>query len=368
MLGRRHSNAATTGFDVTEKTEPASDKKLDDARKKGQVAQSKDLASAFAFGFAVVALIATASSADDRLRNIVASALTIASADAEDALTSTLQATFSMVIDSVWITAPVLAAAMIGGIVGGLSHVGFLVSFEPLLPKPEKIDPVAGVKRMFSLKTLFEAFKSAVKAVFIGWVLYDAVRSLTPTLVVSGYGVPESIGKNAWSAVIHLMLLCTVLFVVLGVIDFVIQRLLFLKEQKMSKDEVKREYKQSEGDPQIKGQRRAIAQELAFSDPAPAVATANAVVVNPTHYAVALRYEPAECGLPFIVAKGVDAEAAQIREAAKREGVPIIGNPELARALFKLPTLSTVPEPLLEAVAIVLRWAEQLRGGDGDVQ
>jgi type III secretion protein U len=147
------------------------------------------------------------------------------------------------------------------------------------------------------------------------------------------------------------------------VLDFVVQRLIFLKEQKMSMDEVKREYKEMEGDPQIKGERKAIAREIAMSDPKPAVQTATAVVVNPTHYAVALRYAPNECGLPYIVAKGVDGEAALIREAAQQAGVPIIGNPPLARALYKVDLKGTVPEPLLEAVAIVLHWAEQSRGG-----
>ena len=351
---------------MSEKTEPASDKKLDDARKKGQVAHSTDLSSSFAFAFAITALVAMAPMNDDHMRNILSSALAVTASapGAEDAISVVLQVAYAMATDALWISAPVLAAAMLGALIGGVAHVGVNVSFDPLSPKFDKLDPVAGVKKLVSLKTLFEAFKSVVKAVFIGWVLYGSIRSLTPMLVYSSYGQPASIGSNAWSALIQLFTQCALLFFVLGVIDFVMQRLLFMKDQKMTKDEVKREYKQSEGDPQLKGERKAIAREIAFSNPAPAVALANAVVVNPTHYAVALRYAPDECGLPFIVAKGVDGEAALIREAATQQGVPIIGNPELARALFKLPTHSTVPEPLLEAVAIVLRWAEQLRGGE----
>lgn len=351
---------------MSEKTEQATDKKLDDARKKGQVAQSKDLSSAFAFAFASGTLIFTATQGADRIRSIVAGSVDGVSKDGEHALSEALVAAQVMAIDALWIVGPVLVAAVLGALVGGLAHVGFNFAVDPLIPKLERIDPVSGVKRIFSLKTLFEVFKSVVQAVFIAWVLYELVHSLIPILVVSGYGMPQNIGSNAWSATAELLLLCTALFLVLGVIDFVIQRMLFHKDQKMTKDEVKREHKQTEGDPLIKGERRALAQELALSDPGPAVATANAVVVNPTHYAVALRYEPEECGLPVIVAKGVDGEAARIREAAREHGVPIIGNPELARALFKVGTHATVPEPLLEAVAIVLRWAEQLRGGGGD--
>ena len=347
---------------MSEKTEPASDKKLEDARKKGQVAQSKDLASAFAFGFAVLALIVTASMNGDRVRSILGGALIAISANADDSRQATLQAAHTMVIDALWIAAPVLGAAVLGSLVGGLAHVGFNISFEPLSPKPDKLDPVAGVKRIFSMKSLLEAFKSVVQAVFIGWVLYQSVRSLLPTLVTSGYGVPSTIGQTAWSVLVRLLLLCVLLFGVLAVLDYVIQKLLFLKQNKMSKDEVKREWREQEGDPELKGERKALARELAFSDPRPAVATANAVVVNPTHYAVALRYAPDECGLPFVVAKGMDADAALIRQAALAEGVPIIGNPPLARALYRLGNNSTVPEPLLESVAIVLRWAQQLRG------
>ena len=346
---------------MSEQTEPATHKKLEKAREKGQMAQSKDLSSSFAFAFGVAGLLITASASEERVRSIVRSALIVTSAGVEDRKLATLQAAAAMATDALWVVAPVLAAAVVGALVGGLAHVGFNVTFEPLKPNLEKLNPAAGVKRLFSTRALFEAFKALVLAIFVGWMLYESVRSLLPILVVSGYGTPASIGHTAWSSLMRLVLPCTVLFVVLGVADYVVQRLIFLKQQKMSKDEVKREWKEDEGDPQLKGERKALAREIAFSNPKAAVATANAVVVNPTHYAVALRYSPGECGLPVVVAKGVDAEAALIREAALAEGVPIIGNPPLARALYKIGVNSTVPEPLLEAVAVVLRWAAQVR-------
>jgi len=347
---------------VSEKTEPASEKKLEDARKKGQVAHSADLSSAFSFAFALGGLMATASTAQENVRHILSIALSTAP-QTGDRIDRMMLATYGMAVDALWIVVPVLGFAVLGALVGGLSHVGFHVSFEPVMPQFEKLDPVAGAKKLFSVKSLIEVLKAIIKAVFIGWILWLLVRSVLPMLVFSGYGQADSIGASAWSAILKLFTVCATLFVVLGVVDFVIQRLIFLKQQKMTKDEVRREYKQMEGDPQIKGQRKAIAHEIAFSNPAAAAASANAVVVNPTHYAVALRYVPEECGLPVVVAKGVDAQAAVIREAARQAGVPIIGNPELARALYKVETNQTVPEPFLESVAIVLRWAEQLRGG-----
>ncbi len=349
---------------MSEKTEPASDKKLDDARKKGEVPQSKDLSSAFAFMFALAAMVGTASSANDHIRNIILTALGTLEGTPEEGLTLLYQRLYAMATDGIFVIVPLVAAAVIGSVVGGMAHVGINITFEPLSPKFSKLDPVAGVKRIFSMKSLVEVMKSIVKAVFIGWIVYELVRSITPMMVRTTYGSAESIGQNAWAAVRRLFFVCAPMFLLLGVVDFVVQRLMFLKDQKMSKDDQKTEYKQSEGDPQLKGQRKALAHEIAFSDPKPAVAGANAVVVNPTHYAVALRYNPEEYGLPVIVAKGVDAEAARIRMLAAEFKVPIIGNPELARALYKVDNREAVPEALLEAVAIVLRWAEQMRGGE----
>jgi type III secretion protein U len=349
---------------VSEKTEPPSEKKLEDARKKGQVPQSKDLASAFAFLFTVGTLIATSGIAQDRLRSIIATALVVDQGGATGPLGALYQRIYAMATDALVISLPVVAAAVIGGIVGGLCHVGVNISFDPLSPKFEKLDPVAGVKKIFSLKSLVEVGKALVTAVFIGALLYSLIRGIVPTMVSTTYGSAEGIGKNAWDAVTRVFLVCAPVFLLIGIVDFVLQRLMFHKDQKMSKDDIKREYKQSEGDPLLKGQRKALAHELAMSDPTPAVSGANAVVVNPTHYAVALRYRPEEYGLPIIVAKGTDADAARIRAIAADHGIPVIGNPELARALFKVDTQTPVPEALLESVAIVLRWAEQIRGGE----
>jgi type III secretion protein U len=350
------------GADVSEeKTEPASEKKLENAREKGQVAHSRDLASAFAFIFALVGLVLTASNSVDHLRAILHNALTIARVSPE-LLPSALHAqSMAMAIDGLWIVAPVMLAAVLGGLVGGLSHVGMLFSFEPLAFNFDKLNPVKGVERIVSLRSLAEVGKMLVKAVVIGWVLYWLIRSVMPLLLRSGYGSFESIGSTAWDALLLLFGVCALLFTLLGVVDYVIQRLLHLRDQKMSKDEVEREYKEDEGDPQMKGERKAFGKELAFSDPKAAVAKASAVVVNPTHYAVALHYDPQLHGLPVVVAKGVDESAARIREAARLHGVPIIGNPTLARALYKVPLATAAPEELLEAVAIVLRWADQIR-------
>jgi type III secretion protein U len=135
---------------------------------------------------------------------------------------------------------------------------------------------------------------------------------------------------------------------------------MFLKKMKMSKDEVKREHKNQEGDPRIKGERRRLAREMATAPPPSKVGMANMMVVNPTHYAVAVRYAPDEHPLPRVIAKGMDEQAAQLRYAARDAGVPIIGNPPVARALYKVGVDQPIPEELFETVAAILRWVDAI--------
>lgn len=342
-----------------EKTEPPSEKKLEDAKKKGQMPQSKDMSSAFAFTFALVAMMGTGATTVEHFRAIISEAINITSGPDSSAL---FNGAITMGLNALWIVGPVLCAAIIGGLIGGMTTTGINISFEPLTPKFDKIDPVAGTKKLFSIRSFVEFLKTVFKAVIIGWVLYVLIMSVLPSMLRSAHGATMGIGQSGWSTINRLLLTCAIMFLILGPIDYVIQKLMFLKDQKMSKDEVKREYKESEGDPLLKGERKALAHEIAFSDPKPAVSGANAVVVNPTHYAVAIRYRPEEFGLPLIVAKGVDESAAYIRSLAQEASIPIIGNPALARALYKCENNSVVPEELLEAVAIVLRWAAELSG------
>ena len=174
------------------------------------------------------------------------------------------------------------------------------------------------------------------------------------------YQSPGGVAAIGWSAIYRLLLFALAIFIVLGPIDYAIVRHQFMKSQRMSKDDIKQEYKGQEGDPELKGKRKQIAKEDAQSNPRKAVAGASAVIVNPTHYAVAVRYRPEEFGLPLIVAKGLDAQALAIRRYADAANVPIFSNPPLARALHKAPLGAPVPEELFEAVAVVLRWIDRL--------
>lgn len=199
-----------------------------------------------------------------------------------------------------------------------------------------------------------------VKAVALGAVIWQIVLSLVPLLVGSAYLSAQGAGQVAWSAILKLISFSCLVFVIIGPVDFGLQRWLFIRDQRMSKDDIKRERKDSDGDPHVKGQQKSLRDELANSPPQERVPGATVVVTNPTHYAVALLYEEGVTPLPIVVAKGMDAQAAVIRGLAATHGVPIIANPPLARALHRLPLNQPISEELLESVAVVLRWVAEL--------
>jgi len=342
-----------------EKTEEPTQKKLDDARKKGQNAKSQDVNAAASLVGLLICLIVTGDSMFDQLSNSMQLALrqgVLVKSDSElfAVMTELLQAGFIAIL-------PLVATSVAIGFVASFGQVGFNLSFEPLSPNFDKLNPASGLKKMFSVRSIIDFLKMLAKAVALGAVLWVLIVGLIPLLVGATYFDPAGVGVLAWKSMLKLLAAGCVVFIVIGPVDFGLQIWLFKRDQKMSKDEIKREHKESDGDPQLKGQRKQLAREMATSPPEKRVPGSSVVVTNPTHYAVALRYEPGETPLPIIVAKGMDAEAMRIRAIAEQSRVPIVGNPPLARALHKLNVDDPVPEELFEAVAGVLRWVGYLK-------
>lgn len=341
-----------------EKTEEPTHSKLRKSREDGQVAKSQDLAVAASLLAVMIALLVMADGALERLRAIMH--LVLDFGDGDLPRIEIYKRIGSIAVQALLIAAPLALVAALGAALGLLSHVGLVVAMKAVSPKPESIDPVAGMKKIFSLKSLLTFLQMVFKAVVLGATLWQVITGLLPLIGGATYQSLGGIATIGWTAITKVLCIALGLFLVLGPVDYGIQRWLFMKDQRMSKDEVKREYKGQEGDPQLKGQRKQIAREMANSSPRKAVVGANAVVVNPTHYAVAVRYRAGEAGLPVVVAKGVDGEALHIRRLAEELGVPVFANPPLARALHKVPAGGTVPEELFEAVAAVLRWVDEV--------
>jgi type III secretion protein U len=233
-----------------------------------------------------------------------------------------------------------VVAATVTATAAVASQVGFQVSFKPLEPKFSAINPGSGLKRMFSMRSLVDLAKMLVKAAIIGAALWKMLLTLAPLIVGVAYEPVPDLIEISWSALCRLFAVGGVLYLVLGVADYAVQQWLFIRDHRMSKDDVKREHKDAEGDPHLKGKRKQVAREIVESNPEKNVAGAQAVIVNPTHYAVAVRYMPDEFDLPRVVAKGVDADALEIRRMAMR------------------------PEACFKAVAAVLAWVEDLAAQD----
>jgi len=345
-----------------EKTEEPSEKKLRDAREDGETIKSPDLSFALLLLAAALGLSLAGPTMGEHLKALMNIALDI---HASGTTSADLRRAMARIgVQALLLSIP-LGVAVVAAIVSVASQVGFVLSFKPLEPKFNAINPGSGLKRMFSMRSFIDLIKMTIKAVILAAVLYKTLLALMPLIVGVAYEPLPDLIEISWSALCRLFAVGGVLYLVLGVVDYGIQRWLFMRDHRMSKDEVKREFKDSEGDPQLKGKRKQVAREIVTENPDKAVAGARAVIVNPTHYAVAVRYEPDEYDVPRVVAKGVDADALEIRRMAERHGVPIVGNPPLARALYLVPLEDAIPESCFKAVAAVLAWVEDMQANDG---
>jgi type III secretion protein U len=343
----------------SEKTEEPTPQKLNAARKRGEIARSNDVLSTAGFLVQLGIFSALGGFFYERLREMIVVTLQLAAAP-WDANTLVRVAEYYFV-QLLLLSGPPLILGALAAALAGAFVSGWLISFYPLTPQFDKLNPAAGLKRVFALRNVIDLLKMLVKAslvtVVLVMVLRDALRPIVyaprlelDALVMMSRDVLTTIG--AWSAAI---------FVVLAALDYAHQRYEFMKQNRMTKDEVKREYKDNEGDPLLKGKREELFREMAFNNALDNVRQSSVVVVNPTHVAVALRYEEGVTPLPLIVAKGVDDQALRIREIAEQANIPILRNVPLARDLNELCKTNTyVVDELLEPVAEVLRWVKRL--------
>jgi len=341
-----------------EKTEEPTEHKLHQAREEGQMARSQDIAAAASMLAALGMLVGTADSIAQRMRAVMTLAFDFSPGSGEmDAVYKRMAA---MVLEALMAIGPVVVAAAFGAAAGMAAHVGIQISPKAVQLKLDALNPAQGMKKIFSMKSILTFVQMVLKAAVIGAVLWQAILRLLPLVAGAVYESPDAIGTLAWKAATDLLWYALAVFIVFGPVDFFIQHRMFMKGQRMSKDEIKREHKGQEGDPEVKGQRKQLAHELANEEPRQAVKRADAVVVNPTHYAVAVRYRPEELGVPVVLAKGLDDAALQLRRHAEELGVPVFAHPPLARALHKVPVDHPVPEELFEAISVVLRWVDEI--------
>lgn len=348
--------AENEGADKTEQPTP---KRLQDARKKGDVSKSKDVASvAVLVGWLVLAALLTGYVGRRFSRAFEAAFNGMDQPFATAFERVGLEAALAFVVISAVLLAPI---ALFGTLVEFL-QVGPVFTTEKMKFKLDHLNPGAGLKRMFNTDNLFEVVKSILKtALLVGitWIVVTGEFNRVVKLPAAG---PDEALHAIISGTRGLLILTVVVFVLVSVLDAAYQRFSFIKKMRMSRRDIKQEHKDSDGDPHVKAQRRQMHQEWAGQNAVGAARDASVLVVNPTHLAIALDYDPAEHTLPIVAAKGEGLMARNMRAAAEEAGVPVMRNVPLARAMYeRVAVEGAVPEDLFTAVAEVIVWARRVR-------
>ena len=340
-----------------EKTEKATPKKLRDARKRGEVAKSKDLTASLGFAFAVVLLWSAAGWGTDRLVALFDQTLRFGDVPFLDALRRHgRDAAELFVLLSAAALVPIAAVGMLVEFL----QAGPVLAFEKVKPQLSNLDPVAGIKKMFGADNLVELVKSVAKTATLFFVLWHVVSTLVGTLVWLPAAEPGHAIAVLGGALARLVGWTLGIFLLFTAFDAAWQRYSFGKKQRMSVSDVKKEFKDSEGDPMIKGQRRRMHEEWSQEGPAEAAREATVLVVNPTHVAVALRYDAEEEPVPLVTAVGEHEVAQAMRDAANEAHVPVLRNELLARTLLRdAEPGDYVPRELFDIVAEVVLWARR---------
>jgi len=344
---------------MSDKTEPPTPKKLREAREKGQVAKSKDLVQALLF---IVIFAVLLGSNDSNMRTLGALMVLPGDFYVMPFTVAVREVGTSAINAGIAVLMPLLGAVMLTAIAGNMMQTGVLLAFKALQPKLDKLNPGANLKNMVSVKNLLEFVKNVVKILILAVILYGVVKAGLRDLLLSatcGMGCVLGVGSKM---LIQVLSYAAAVFLIIAAFDYFLQYTQHMKELRMSKDEIKREYKEMEGDPHIKSKRKQFHHELMQEDTRQRVRKSSVLVTNPTEIAVAIYYNAEETPLPMVLAKGEGTLARRMIAIAQEEGIPIMQNIPLARSLHsEAPVDQYIPSSLIEPVAEVLRWLQSLQ-------
>ena len=348
--------------DGQEKTEQASGKKLSDARDKGQVAKSTEVNSLALFGGGLMLIFFSQQFLSGKI-----SSFTINIFSTLDTLSISRNSIQEILKNDAFFLlstlAPILGGMVIIAVVVNVAQIGFKFSSKALMPTGAKFNPVSKLKGMFfSSRSFVEVSKSLLKLGLIGgftyYVLSDSIVKTTALVELSTSEIMQFMLEAAYS----LLWKISMLFLIIAIVDFSFQRFKFKKDMMMTKQEVKEENKQSEGDPQIKSRIKKMQLQAARSRMMGDVPKADVIITNPTHYAIAIKYDLNKDAAPRVLAKGVDSLAQKIKEVATKNNIPLHEDRELARALYKMCDVGDqIPQSLFKAVAQILAYIFQLK-------
>ncbi len=337
-----------------EKSEEPTSRRLQEARKKGDVLKSMEVPSAAVLLFGLLALYAMKTYMYDRLQLVMRHYLSKL-----DSLTVTPGNMMPLAMEAMtfyaMLVGPLMVVIFLTALGANYAQVGVIFSTEKITPKYEKIDPLKGLQRLFSMQTLFNTFKSLAKLSIICWVAYSVVKANVNNLLPLMDQSPLAIFIFYAKVSFWMFLKAALIIAGLAAIDWLFQRWQFMKKMKMTKQEIKEEAKNTEGDPHVKGRIRSIQMEMARKRMMAEVPQADVIITNPTRLAIAIRYDNATMVAPQVVAKGAGVIAHRIKEIAMEHNIPLMEDKPLARALYKTVEIGEqIPTNLFQAVAEIL--------------
>lgn len=347
-------------FFAGEKTEKATPRKRRDERRKGRVAKSQDVNTALLLLFSFLMIGFYSSWMKGEMTDLYTSSFT--KWIHFDLTTSTVSILLlEALLSLLKIVAPIMLVAFIASIAANLIQVGFLFTTEPLKFDLKRLDPIQGAKRIFSLRALIELLKSFLKIIFVGTVTFSIIwiyrEDMMELALKNTDQAIQFFGKTTWM----MGIIATIALIILAIFDYAYQRYDFEKNMRMSKQEVKDEYKDIEGDPLIRSKIKERQRQMAMRRMMSEIPKADVIITNPTHYSVAVKYDENIAIAPYVVAKGVDEIALKIREIGKAHNIMILENKELARSLYDGVEIGEViPEKFYQAVAEVLAYVYRL--------
>lgn len=344
-----------------EKTEPATPRRREEVRKKGQVAKTQELGIALV----LVAVFALLTGAGPLALTKMAGFITELWGSGPLAVEFTIGGVHRLLLQlagfSLGIAAPVMGTALLVGLVSQFLQVGFLVSTEPLQPKLSRLNPLEGARRVFSKRALIELLKACIKISIVIYIVYLALKGEISKFPLLLRMEPIEAAVFTGRLVYRVGLWIGACLLVVALLDYFYQRWEFEQSIRMSKQDIKDELKQTEGDPQVRSAIRSRQRQMARQRMMAAVPTADVVITNPTHIAVALKYDASIMAAPLVVAKGAGVVAARIREVATEHRIPIVENPPVARALYQAVEVGgEIPTELYQAVAEILAYVYRL--------
>lgn len=345
--------------DSGDKTEKPTPKKLQDARKKGEVSKSKDLTSTATL--LTVLLLATVAlpMVGQQMTSLIELSLWGSQSSFPEALARLGWQSLRTLLLLVGL---VLVPVAVVGVLVEFLQTGPVLTMEKIWPNAEHLNPARGLKRMFSLDNLIELLKSLFKTVLVAVIAWIALKDLLPDLPLLARAKPEAVGSALWQASWTLLAWVTGAFLLVSALDLAWQRYSFAKKMRMSMRDIRQEMKDAEGDPHLKGHRKQLQQEWAQQGANKAAASAHVLVVNPTHVAIAIDYHRDRCPVPTVIAKAQNDDALAMRTAAQEAGVPVLRNIEIARQLLADTNAGdVVPAEMFDIIATVILWAQDVR-------